>query len=689
MTTSCKKQNAEPQNPFFEAFNTPYGNPPFDLIKTDDYKPAFIEGMKQQQDEIEHIANNSASPDFENTIVALDESGRLLQRVSSVFYAIKETDADTVLQRIATDISPLMSEHQDNIYMNKKLFARVKSVYDNRDAQKLDMEQKMLLEKYYRNFVMRGILLNDSQKSRLREINKDLDLLSLSFGENLLAETYNYQLVIDNEADLAGLPADLVELASEQAKEKGLEGKWLFNLSKPNWEPFLQYADNRALRETLYKAMYSRCANGNKNDNREILEKIVNLRLEKANLLGYKSYADFALENTMAHNPERVFGLLNRIWEFALPQAKRERDELQKMIDASGGGFKLQSWDWMYYAEKLRQKRYDLKEAELRPYFALEKVRNGAFEIAGKLYGISFKELHDVPVYQKDVKVFEVLDSDSSHLGLIYLDYFPRPGKSNGAWMGNFLEQSVVNGHDVRPVIYNVANFAMPTADAPSLLNLDQVETLFHEFGHALHGLLSKCRYEGVSGTNVYRDFVELPSQINEHWALNPESLKMFAKHYKTGETIPDSLIRKIQNAEHFNQGFMTTELVAAALLDMHWHVIETPVTEEVTEFENRVLDEIGLIPEIIVRYKSPYFSHIFDGGYSAGYYGYLWAETLDADAFEAFVEHGIFDPATARSFRDNILSRGGSDDPMRLYLRFRGSEPNPDFLLKNRGFIQ
>jgi peptidyl-dipeptidase Dcp len=567
------------------------------------------------------------------------------------------------------------------------LFERIKAVYESPGMADLNTEQKQLTENYYKDFIRKGIQLDEAKKDKLRKINKELGLLALSFGENLLAETNDFKLVIDNEADLSGLPADAVEVAAQTAGRNGLEGKWMFTLSKPSWVPFLQYADNRELREKLYKAMYQRGNNGNKNDNKANIQKIVNLRLEKANLLGYKSHADFLLEETMAKTPENALKLLNDIWQYAMPQAQKEKAELQKLIDEEGGNFKLESWDWWYYAEKLRARKYNLNEEEVRPYFVLENVRDGAFEVAHRLYGISFKPLENVPVYQEDMKAFEVSDADGSQLGIIYLDYFPRQSKRNGAWMGNFREQSVYQGKEIRPIIYNVGNFALPSGDAPSLLTIDQVETLFHEFGHGLHGLLTKCNYTGLSGTNVYRDFVELPSQINEHWAFHPEVLKMYAKHYKTGETIPDALIEKIQKAATFNQGFTTTELVAAAILDMKWHTIESPLTVDVETFENNALNEIGLIPEIIVRYKSTYFSHIFDGGYSAGYYSYLWSEVLDADAFHAFEEKGIFDQETAKSFRDNILSKGGSDDPVILYQNFRGAEPNPVYLLKNRGF--
>ena len=690
MTYSCKQKEKaivfDAQNPFYSEFNTLRATPPFDLIKTEHFKPAIIAGIEQQAKEIEAIAGSHEPATFENTIVALDESGSLLSRVYYVFDALYNANTDNVLQAIAKDVTPLMTEHQDNIYLNEKLFSRIKIVYENPASASLTTEQKRLLEKFYKQFVRSGIALEKTQKNRLREINKQLDLLSLSFGENLLAETNDFKLIIDNQGDLAGLPGDVTDIAAQTAKKQGLEGKWVFTLSRPSWEPFLQYAKNRNLREKLYKAMYSRGNNGNANDNKEIIKNIVNLRIEKAKLLGYQSHAAYVLEETMAKTPENVFNLLNNIWQYALPQAKKERDALQQLIREEGENFKLESWDWWYYTEKLRKLKYDLNEDEIKPYFILENVRNGAFKVANKLYGISFKELINMPVYQEDVKVFEVNDADGSYIGVIYLDYFPRPEKRNGAWMGNFTEQSIHQGRFIHPVVYNVGNFSLPSGDNISLLNLDQVETLFHEFGHALHGLLSRCNYAGVSGTNVYRDFVELPSQIHEHWAFHPEVLKIYAKHYQTGKEIPDELVKKIQKAETFNQGFTTTELVAAAILDMKWHILESSLTTDVVTFENQVLNEIGLIPEIIVRYKSPYFAHVFDDGYSAGYYSYLWSEVLDADAFRAFEEKGIFDKETGMSFRENILSKGDTEDPMVLYRRFRGADPNPEYLLKNRG---
>jgi len=690
MTYSCNlKESAiefDARNPFFSEYNTPLATPPFDLIQTEHFKPAILAGIDRQTKEIETITGNPEPATFENTIVALDESGSLLSRVSLMFEALYGANTDSVLQALAVDLSPLLSEHQDNIYLNENLFSRIKTLNDNAANVSLTTEQRRLLEDYYKRFIRSGIDLGKTQKERLREINKQLDLLSLSFGDNLLAETNNFQLVIDNQDDLAGLPDDVVGIAAQTAKEKGLEGKWVFTLSRPSWEPFLQYAQNRNLRETLYKAMYNRCNNGNANDNKENIIKTVNLRLEKAKLLGYSSHAGYVLEETMAKTPGNVFKLLDDIWQYALPQAKKERDALQQLIREEGNSFKLESWDWWYYTEKLRKRKFDLDEDEIKPYFVMENVRDGAFAVAHNLYGLNFKELEDIQVYQEDVKAFEISDADGSYIGVIFLDYFPRSGKRNGAWMSNFTEQSIRQGHFIHPVVYNVGNFSLPSGDNPSLLNLDQVETLFHEFGHALHGLLSKCTYEGIAGTNVYRDFVELPSQIYEHWAFHPEVLKLYAKHYQTGKAIPDELIKKIQKATTFNQGFATTELVAAAILDMKWHIIESPLTTDVETFENQVLNEIGLIPEIIVRYRSPYFAHIFDGGYSAGYYSYLWSEVLDADAFQVFEEKGIFDRETARSFRENILSKGNSEDPMVLYRRFRGADPNPEYLLKSRG---
>lgn len=695
-TTSTK----DTDNPFFSEFNTPNGVPPFDKIKAEHYLPAFEEGMKRHNAEIDSIVNNPDAPTFENTIVALDESGRMLDRVGAVLSVMTGTMSDSTYQSIEKEITPKRTEHYDNINFNEKLFARIKTVYDAAPAN-LTTEQRMLLDKTYKGFVRSGILLDGSKQDRLREINKELSSTALSFNQNLLKETDNYQLVIDKKEDLAGLPEDIIAAAAKMAKDKGMEGKWMFGLSKPSWEPFLQYADNRELREKLYKAMYMRGDNNNEFDNKENIKKIVSLRLEKANVLGYNTHADYVLEETMAKTPDNVMNLLNGIWKYALPQAKKEATELQAIAKKEGKDIKIESWDWAYYAEKLRKEKYALDEDALKPYFKADNVREGVFAVANKLYGITFKQKTDVPVYQQDVKAYEVNDADGSFIGMIYFDDFARQGKRPGAWMSSFRKQEIFKGEFVHPLIYNVGNYNPPTDGKPALLTLDQVETMFHEFGHGLHGLLSKCTYNGLSGTSVYRDFVELPSQVMEHWAFEPEVLKMYAKHYETGKVIPDELIQKIQNAGYFNQGFRTTELVAAAILDMKWYTItatpnfnpkQTEGVEklDVDKFEADAMAEIGLIPEIIPRYRSTYFQHVFSGGYSAGYYSYLWSEVLDSDAFQAFVEKGnIFDQATAKSFRENVLSKGGTDEPMTLYKNFRGAEPNPIYLLKNRGFIK
>ena len=493
-------------------------------------------------------------------------------------------------------------------------------------------------------------------------------------------------MVIDNKADLAGLPQSSIDAAAEEAKAAGKAGKWLFTIQKPSLIPFLQYAENRSLREKMFKGYINKGDNDNANDNKALVNQIVNLRLERANLFGFTTHAGYVLDECMAKNPETVMPFLDKIWKPAVAQAKKEVAEMQAMIDSEGGNFKLQAWDWWFYSEKVRKAKFNLDEAELRPYFKLENVRQGVFTVANKLYGITFKPVKNVPVYNPDVEVFEVRDADGSYLGLFYSDYFPRPGKRAGAWMSNFGDEYVFKGKEVRPLIYNVGNFTKPTADAPSLLNQDEVETMFHEFGHGLHGMLTKCKYLSVSGTSVPRDFVELPSQIMENWAMNPEVLKLYAKHYQTGETIPDALIEKIQKSGTFNQGFETTELVAAALLDMDWHTITKKQDFDVRAFERSAMDSIGLISEIVPRYRSTFFNHIFSGSYSAGYYAYLWAEVLDADAFNVFLEKGIFDQQTATSFRKNILEKGNSEDPMVLYRRFRGAEPNPEALLKRRG---
>ena len=673
---------------FYTEFDTPYGMPPFDQITNDDFRPAFEKGIEQQAEEIEAIVNNPEAPTFENTIVALDNSGAILTRVSRVFYGLSGAETNDEIKAIAEELSPILSEHSDNISLNSKLFERINTLHKNVDNLGLTTEQERLLDENYKSFVRSGIMLSDEQKERLREINKELSALSLSFGNNLLEETNGFKLVVDNEDDLSGLSEGMKAAAAQVAKDNGEEGKWMFTLQKPSWLPFLQYADNRDLREKLYKAMYTRGDNDNEYDNKENINKIVNLRLEKANMMGFDSHADFVMEERMAEKPENVYKLLNEVWEYALPQAKKEAAEMQAMIDAEGGDFKLQSWDWFYYTEKVREQKYALNESELKPYFKMENVREGVFAVANKLWGLNFKKLDNVPVYHPEVEAYEVTDADGSHIAVFYSDYFPRAGKRAGAWMSSFRGQSIQDGENIRPLIFNVGNFTRATGDTPALLTLDEVETLFHEFGHALHGMLSNVTYSGLQGTSVTRDFVELPSQIMEHWAFHPEVLKMYAKHYETGEVIPDELIAKIDAASKFNMGFITTEFVAAALLDMEYHTQTEQKQFDVRDFEIKAMDKIGLIDEIIPRYRSTYFSHIFSGGYSAGYYSYLWAEVLDSDAFQPFVENGIFHQPSAESFRENILSKGNSDHPMTLYKKYRGAEPNPVYLLKNRGFV-
>ncbi|MBO5835001.1 MAG: M3 family metallopeptidase [Bacteroidales bacterium] len=682
MMMSCNQS----KNPFFEEYNTPYGSVPFDEIKVEHFMPAFQEGMKQQTAEIEAIVNNPEAPTFENTIEAMENSGQLLSKVSYVFSCLTGAETNDELTALSMEISPLLSAHGDNISLNDGLFQRVKAVYEQKDQLNLNQEQARLLEITYKDFIRSGAALNEADKNRLREINMELSKLALQFSDNVLKETNQYMLVIDKEEDLAGLPESVIAAAATTAKNKGLEGKWVFTLHNPSRLPFLQYSERRELREALLKAYINRGDNDNEFDNKAIINKMVNYRIERSNLLGYNTFADYALENKMAQTPEAVFDLMAKIWERALPQAQKEAKELQAYINKEGGKFKLEAWDWWYYTEKVRKEKFDLDEAELKPYFKMENVREGIFMVANRLYGLNFKQLDNVDVYHPEVEVFEVSDADGSLIGLFYTDYYPREGKRSGAWMSSLRKQQVLNGQHVHPHIYNVGNFTRPVGDTPALLSIDEVETMFHEFGHALHGLLSKCTYNSLSGTSVSRDFVELPSQIMENWCMHPEVLKLYAKHYETGEIIPDELIAKIQASNTFNQGFTTVELVSAAYLDMFWHVLDQSQDFDVRAFETEQLTRLGLIPEIIVRYRSTNFIHIFKNNYSAGYYSYLWSEVLDADGFGLFEEKGIFDQASATSFRKNVLERGNTDEPMNLYRAFRGADPNPEALLLRRG---
>ncbi len=666
-------------NPLLKPFKTPFGVPPFEKIKNEHFKPAIEEGMKRHNEEIDAIANNKAKPNFKNTIEALDRAGALLTDVTTIFFNLDQANTNDEMQKIAEEISPALSAHGDNILLNKKLFQRIKTVYDNRSKEKLNTEQKALLEETYRSFAKNGAALKDSDQEKLKKINEKLSVLSLKFGQNVLAETNSFKLVIDNKAELAGLPQSIIDGAAK-------DGKWVFSLQNPSLIPFLQYSSNRALREKIWRAYMNRANNNNENDNKEIIREMTNLRIERSKLLGFDTYADYVLSENMAKTPANVHKLLMELWTPAIKVAQKEASDMQEIINREGGKFKLEPWDWRYYSEKLRKEKYDLDEEQLRPYFELNNVREGVFTLANKLYGITFVPRKDIPKYHKDVQVYEVFDKNKKHLAILYMDFFPRDSKRSGAWMTNYREEYKIKGKMVTPVISLVCNFTPPIGNSPSLLTVDEVETLFHEFGHGLHGMFASGTYRSISGTNVARDFVELPSQIMENWASEPEMLALYAKHYKTGEVIPASLVEKMKNSSHYGQGFATVEYLAASLLDMSFHTLKTDLKGDISEFEKTEMKKIGLIDEIIPRYRSTYFQHIFSGGYSSGYYSYIWAGVLDADAFQAFKEHGLFDRKTADSFRSNVLSKGKTEDPMKLYVRFRGAEPSTEPLLRKRG---
>ncbi|MEG1556043.1 MAG: M3 family metallopeptidase [Bacteroidales bacterium] len=685
----CGKKKAETSvstNPFLQEWDTPYGVPPFNKITSQDYIPAFEEGMKQQVAEIDAIVNNSEAPTFENTIEALEYSGGLVNKVSLVFFNLAECCNSPEMEKISEQIAPKLSQHADNISLNSKLFERVKKVYEQKETLKLDSVQMRLLEECYKGFVRGGANIPADQQARFREINEKLSLLTLKYGNNVLKATNDYKLVVDDVAKLEGMPENELAAALEAGNaNEATKGKYVFTIHLPSMEPFLMNCKNRELRKELWTAYANRCTSG-ETDNREIINEIANLRLERAKMFGFDSHAAYTLDDCMAKTPGAVNDLLMKVWRPALSKAKQEAVEYQKMIKKENGNFKLEPWDWRYYSEKLRKEKYDLNEAVIRPYFSLDNVREGIFTVCKNLYGITFKENKDIPTYHPDAVAYEVIDNGNV-IAILYMDFFPRESKRSGAWMTNFREQSYTKeGKKVIPIVSLVLNFTKPTGDTPALLNFDQTETFFHEFGHALHSILSDCRYQSLSGTNVARDFVELPSQIMENWACQPDVLKLYAKHYKTGEIIPDELITKIKAASTYGQGFINTELLAASFLDMDYYTITAPTQIKLPEFEDQAMKKIGLIPEIISRYKSPYFQHVFSGGYSAGYYSYTWAAVLDSDAFEAFKEKGLFDKATATSFRKNILEKGNTKDPMELYVAFRGKAPSIDPLLIKRG---
>ena len=675
-------------NPFLAEYTTPFKVPPFDKIKLEHYKEAFLKGMEEQAQEINAIVKQRSAATFENTIVALDQSGKLLSKVSAVFYGQNSANTSDEMQAISRELSPLLSKHRDDIKLNAGLFQRVKFVYDQKSKLNLTKEQAKLLEETYKDFVRGGANLDAAKQAKLRELNSELSMLELTFGQNMLKETNDFQLIIDKKEDLSGLPASLIASAADAAKAAKLEGKWLFTLHNPSVMPFLQYADNRALREKIYNGYINRGNNGNKSDNKEVVKKLVTLRLEKAKLMGYKDYASFMLEDRMAKTPEKVYALLDEVWTPALAKAKDELADIKAEIKKEGGNFEPEGWDWRYYFEKAKIAKFNLDENEVRPYLELNNVRDGAFYVANKLYGITFTEIKVIPTPHEEATAFECKDKDGTHLGVLYMDFFPRESKRGGAWCGGYRSQTYENGKRLAPVVTIVCNFSKPAGDQPALLSADEASTLFHEFGHGLHSLFRDVHYFGVA--SVPRDFVELPSQIMEHWVFEPEVLKVYAKHYKTGEVIPAALIEKLEKSGKYGQGFATVEYLAASLLDMDYHVLkEVPANLDAMEFEANVMNKRGLLKQIPPRYRSTYFNHTMGGGYTAGYYSYIWAEVLDADAFEAFKETGdIFNQDKAIKFRNNVLTPGAIDDAMDMYKNFRGKEPGTAPLLKNRGLM-
>jgi peptidyl-dipeptidase Dcp len=679
---ACTKKQEKGGNPFFTEYQTPFKVPPFDKIKAEHYMPAIEKGMEEHKKEIDAIVNNTEEPTFENTIAAMIYSGELLDKVTTVFYGLNSANTNDELQKLAREISPKLSAHRDAISLDPKLFDRIKSVYDNKEKFDLNEEEAFILENMYKRFVRNGANLSEEKKNELKELNQKLSSLSLQFGQNVLKETNNFELVLDNEEDLAGLPESVIQTAAETAKERGHDGKWVFTTHKPSMIPFLQYAENRDLREKLYKAYLNRGNNDNEFDNKQILADIVKLRVKKAHLLGYDTYADYMLENRMAKEPSNVMDLLNKLWDAALPVAKEERAMMQKMIDEKGKDFDLKSWDWWYYAEKVRKAKYDLEDSELRPYFVLDNVTQGAFDVATNLFGITFKEVKDVPTPHPDARAWEVSDKDGSHMGLLFMDFHPRASKRGGAWCGRYRGGHVnQDGERIYPLVTVVCNFTTPSGDKPAMLSLDEASTLFHEFGHALDGLFNDNVYPTGS---VPRDAVEMPSQIMEHWVTEPKVMEDYARHYKTNEPMPQELMDKMKKSSYFNQGFATVEYLAASMLDMAYHTMEEPKEIQTMEFEKEYLNSIGLIPEIEPRYHSTYFQHI-TGGYAAGYYSYIWSGVLDNDAYEAFEENGIYDQETAAKLR-TFLEKNGYSDNMELYVQFRGREPKEDALLRNRG---
>lgn len=686
-----KAEEGKTGNPFLAEYATPYGVPPFDEIKMEHYKPAFMQGMQEQAKEVQAIVDNKKAPDFENTIVALDQSGTLLRKVSIVFFGQNSCNTNDDMQALSREMSPLLSKHRDDINLNPKLFARVKAVYDAKDNLSLDKEQAKLLEETYKGFTRGGANLSQADQGKLRDLNSRIAMLQVAFGQNMLKETNAFKLVIDKKEDLAGLGDAQVASAAKAASAAGMEGKWLFTLHNPSIMPFLQNSANRELREKIFKGYIMRGNNNNENDNKDVVKQLVTLRLEKAKLMGYDDFAAYVLEERMAKNEGSVYALLDELWTPALDKAKEELADIKAEIRKEGKSFNPEGWDWRYYFEKAKKAKFNLDENEVRPYLKLENVYDGAFYVANKLYGITFEPVKGIPLPHPEAVAFDCKDTDGTHLGLLYMDFFPRASKNGGAWCGSYRPQAYKDGKRVAPVVTIVCNFTPPAQGEPALLSPDEANTLFHEFGHALHGLFRDVHYAGVSG--VPRDFVELPSQIMEHWVFEPEVLKVYAKHYKTGEVIPAALIDKLDKSGKYGQGFATTEYLAASYLDMDYHVLKdiAPNKEmqnlDVVTFEDQTLARRGLLPQIPPRYRSTYFSHTMGGGYTAGYYSYIWSEVLDSDAFQAFKETGdIFNREAASKFRKYVLTPGGIDDAMDMYVNFRGKKPGTEPLLKNRG---
>ncbi len=674
------------KNPLLTEWTTPFGVPPFDQIKEEHYIPAVKKGIEEHESEINAIVNNHETPTFENTILALDKSGELLDKVAGVFYPLNSANTNDSMQAIAREISPMLTVHSDNISMNPELFKRIRSIYEKTETLVLDDQQKRVTTKYYEDFVRNGANLSEDDQKVLRGINEELSKLSLKFGENLLAETNkNFKLVLDNKEYLAGLPSDVVARAAEDAKALGEEGKWVFTLAKPSMIPFLQFSEKRELREKLYRGYFMRGDNDNEFDNKEIIKKIVLLRDQRAKLLGFKNHAEYVIDVNMAKTPGAVYDFLDKLWEPSIKMASTDVKEMQRIINSEGGNFELEPWDWWYYIEKLRKEKYDIDEEEVKQYFSLENAKKGIFYVVENLYGLKFIRNNELPVYNTEVEAYEVQEADGTNLGVLYMDFHPRNGKSVGAWSTSFRDAFYKDDERIPTIGSIVMNFTRPTSDAPALLSFDEVTTFLHEFGHGLHGLFADGLYKRTAG-RVPRDFVELPSQIMENWAAEPEVMKVYARHHNTGEPIPDDIISKLQKSATFNQGFITGEYLAASYLDMDYHTVSNPEIKDIREFEKSSMDRISLIPQIIPRYRSTYFSHIFSGGYSAGYYVYYWAAVLDTDAYNAFKETGdIFNKEYAARFR-TLLESCGSDEGMEIYRKFRGKDPSIEPLLIKKG---